>query len=113
LLPTETSGTLGGIAWLMSDAFSGDLCRTLWTIMCWRERTGETKTGRGLHEELTVPEVELLGHVGHGQPQRIAQRLGFSLPTRGGRIGGAREEFAASSRVEAAHRANPRQSRDP
>jgi hypothetical protein len=74
--------------------------------MCWRERTGETKTGRGLHEELTVPEVELLGCLGHGgQPQRIALTPGFSLPTPGGRIGGEPEGLAASSRGEAAHRA--------
>ena len=82
--------------------------------MRWQGRTGETRTGRGLHEELMVPEVELLGYGDCGaQPQSIAPRSSVSLLTGGGRTGGERVRLQADRRVEAARSASQRPSLDP
>jgi hypothetical protein len=82
--------------------------------MRWQGRTGETRTDRGLHEELTVPEVQLLGYGDHGtQPLSIAPRLGDSLPTGGGRNGGGWVRPGAGCRIEAGSSASQRPSLDP
>jgi hypothetical protein len=83
-------------------------------MMRWQGQTAETRTGRGLHEELTVPEVELLGYGDHGaQPQSIPPRPGVSLPAGGGRNGGGWGRLRAGRRIEAASSASQRPSLDP
>jgi hypothetical protein len=84
------------------------------TMMRWQGRTGETRTGRGPHEDVTVPEVELLGYGDHGaQPQSVMPRPGFSLPTGGGRTGGGCVSLRAGRRIKAASSVSQRPSLDP